>query len=53
MTLRPQMSVSLLPGIINAAIVNVNRVIVVCRPRTDVSRSRAMSLMATFMFEAA
>ena len=37
--LRPQMSVSLLPGIMSAAIVSVNSVIAVCRPSTVVFRS--------------
>ena len=49
--LRPQMSVSLLPGIISAAIVSVNSVIVVCMPITVVPRSSAMVLIATFMFD--
>jgi hypothetical protein len=52
-TLRPQMSVSLLPGIIRDAIVSVNSVIVVCMPITVVPRSLAMVVMATFMFEPA
>ena len=51
--LRPQTSVSLLPGIMSAAMVRVNSVIAVWRPSTVVFRSRAMSLMATFMFVAA
>ena len=51
--LRPQMSVSLLPGIISAAIVRVNSVIAVCTPATSVPRSLAISLIATFMFVAA
>ena len=51
--LRPQMSVSLLPGIISAAIVSVNRVIVVWIPVTDVPRSVAIELIATFMLEPA
>ena len=51
--LRPQMSVSLLPGIISAAIVSVNSVIAVCTPATVVPRSLAIALMATFMFVAA
>jgi hypothetical protein len=50
---RPQMSVSLLPGIISAAIVSVNRVIAVCTPATVVPRSSAIALIATFMFVAA
>src|SRR4051812_34843526 len=52
-TLRPQMSVSLLPGIISAAIVSVNNVIVVWIPVTDVSRSSAIVLIATFMLDPA
>ena len=52
-SLRPQMSVSLLPGIIRAAIMSVNSVIAVCTPMTVVPRSLAMLLMATFMFVAA
>ena len=51
--LRPQMSVSLLPGIISAAIVSVNRVIVVWIPVTEVPRSLAIALIATFMLEPA
>ena len=51
--LRPQMSVSLLPGIISAAIVRVNSVIAVCTPATSVPRSVAIALIATFMFVAA
>jgi len=51
--LRPQMSVSLLPGIISAAIVSVNSVIAVCTPATVVPRSFAMALIATFMLVAA
>ena len=47
------MSVSLLPGIIRAAIVNVNSVIVVCMPITVVPMSSAIVVIATFMFEAA
>ena len=43
------MSVSLLPGIISAAIVRVNSVMVVCIPMTVVPMSSAMVLMATFM----
>ncbi len=50
---RPQMSVSLLPGIISAAIVSVNKVIAVCTPATVVCRSLAMAVIATFVFEAA
>ncbi len=50
---RPQMSVSLLPGIISAAIVRVNSVIAVCTPATFVPRSLAIALIATFMFVAA
>ena len=44
---------SLLPGIISDAIVNVNSVIVVCMPMTVVPMSLAMVLMATFMLVAA
>ena len=51
--LRPQMSVSLLPGIISAAIVSVNSVIAVCTPATSVPRSLAIALIATFMLVAA
>ena len=51
--LRPQMSVSLLPGIIKDAIVSVNSVIVVCGLMTVVSRSVAIALIATFMLVAA
>jgi hypothetical protein len=51
--LRPKISVSLLPGIINAAIVSVNNVIAVCTPDTFVPRSVAIALIATFMFVAA
>ena len=47
--LRPQMSLSLLPGIISDAIVRVNSVIAVCIPMTVVPMSSAMVLMATFM----
>ena len=47
------MSVSLLPGIISAAIVSVNRVIVVWIPVTEVPRSLAIALIATFMLEPA
>src|SRR3954463_2044535 len=52
-TLRPQMSVSLLPGIISAAIVSVNSVMVVWIPVTEVPRSVAIVLIATFMLEPA
>ena len=51
--LRPLMSVSLLPGIIRAAIVSVNSVIAVCTPDTVVFRSFAIALIATFMLVAA
>src|SRR5580704_13714979 len=51
--LRPQMSVSLLPGIIRDAIVSVKSVMAVCTPMTVVCRSEAIALMATFMFVAA
>ena len=44
------MSVSLLPGIIRAAIVRVNSVIVAWIPETEQLRSAAIELMATFMF---
>jgi hypothetical protein len=47
------MSVSLLPGIINAAMHRRNRVIAVWTPWTVVPRSFAMLLIATFMFEPA
>jgi hypothetical protein len=47
------MSVSLLPGIIRAAIVSVNSVMVVWIPDTSVSSSSAIVLIATFMFDAA
>ncbi len=47
------MSVSLLPGIISAAMVSVNSVIAVCTPATVVPRSWAMAEMATFIFVAA
>ncbi len=52
-TFRPQIPVSLLPGIIRAAIVSVNNVIAVCIPRTLVPMSPAIVLIATFMFVAA
>jgi len=51
--LRPQMSVSLLPGIIKAAMVSVNSVIVVWIPVAEVLRSSAIELIATFIFEPA
>src|SRR3954452_16976457 len=47
------MSVSLLPGIISAAIVRVKAVIAVCTPPTVVFKSVAMLLMATFIVVAA
>ena len=47
------MSVSLLPGIINAAIVSVKAVIAVWTPLTVVPRSLAILLMATFIVVAA
>ena len=47
------MSVSLLPGIISAAIVSMNSVIAVCTPATLVCRSLAIALIATFMLVAA
>jgi hypothetical protein len=52
-TLRPQMSVSLLPGIISAAIVRVNSVMVVWIADTVVPRSSAIVVIATFMFDPA
>src|SRR3954469_7020771 len=52
-TLRPKMSVSLLPGIISAAIVSVNSVMVVWIPVTEVPRSSAIVLIATFMLDPA
>ena len=51
--LRPMMSVSLLPGIISAAIVKVKSVIAVWTPCVVVPRSSAMLVMATFMLEPA
>src|SRR5215218_3481143 len=47
--LRPQRSVSLPPGIINAAMTNKNSVIATWMPWTVVSRSWLMSLIITFM----
>ena len=47
------MSVSLLPGTINAAMTRVNSVIVVWTPAIVVPRSSAIVLIATFMFDAA
>jgi hypothetical protein len=47
------MSVSLLPGIIKAAIVSVKAVMAVWTPLTVVPKSLAMLLMATFMVVAA
>jgi hypothetical protein len=47
------MSVSALPGIIRAAIVSVNRVIVSCTPLTVVDRSVAIGAIATFRLAAA
>src|SRR3954453_16822842 len=52
-TLRPQMSVSLLPGIISAAIVSVNSVMVVWIAVTEVPRSSAIVVIATFMLDPA
>ncbi len=43
------MSVSLLPGIISAAIVRVNSVIAVCTPDAVVPRSFAIEVIATFV----
>ena len=51
--LRPQTSVSLLPGIIRAAMVSVKRVMAVWTSMTLASRSFAMLLIATFMLEPA
>src|SRR3954454_23007507 len=51
--LRPQMSVSLLAGIMRTAMISRNRVIAACTPVTVVSRSFVMSLIITFMFEPA
>ncbi len=50
---RPQMSVSLLPGIMSAAMVRVKKVIVTWTPCTSVCRSFAMLLTATVMLLAA
>ena len=50
---RPYRSVSLPPGIINAAMTSRNSVIAICTPWTVVSRSVLMSLIITFMFEPA
>jgi len=47
------MSVSLLLGIIRAAMVSVKTAMVVWTPLTVVPRSVAMLFMATFMFDAA
>ena len=47
------MSVSLLPGIISAAMHSKNSVIAVCTPWTVVSRSLLIFVIATFMFEPA
>jgi len=47
------MSVSLLPGIMRAAMVSVNTVMAVCTPVTFVPRSPAIALIATFRLEAA
>jgi hypothetical protein len=51
--LRPKISVSLLPGIINAAIHSRNSVIAVCTPCTVVPRSLLMLLIDTFMLDPA
>ena len=51
--LRPHLSVSLPPGIINAAITSKKTVITICTPWTVVSRSVLMSVIITFMFEPA
>ena len=50
---RPHLSVSLPPGIINAAMTSRNTVMTVCTPWTVVSRSVLMSVIITFMFEPA
>lgn len=51
--LRPQISVSLLPGIMRDAIVRVNSVIAAWTPITFVPRSVEIALIATFMLVAA
>ena len=51
--LRPQMSVSLLPGIMSAAMNSRKSVIAACTPCTVVPRSLLMLPIATFMFEPA
>ncbi len=51
--MRPQISVSLLPGIIRAAIVRVKRVMAIWTPCTDEPSSLAMLVTATFMLEPA
>ena len=51
--LRPQRSVSLLPGIIKMAMMSRKSVMVVWTPPTVVSRSLLMSVIITFMFEPA
>src|SRR4051812_2342347 len=51
--LRPQRSLSLLPGIMRIAMINKNRVIAAWTPCTVVSRSSVMSLIITFMLEPA
>jgi hypothetical protein len=51
--LRPILSVSLLAGIIKAAMVNRKSVMLSWIPATSVFRSRLMSLIITFMFEPA
>ena len=50
---RPHLSVSLPPGIINAAMTNRKTVMTVCTPWTVVSRSSLMSVIITFMFDPA
>src|SRR3954447_5751274 len=51
--LRPYLSVSLPPGIISAAITSRKIVMATWMPWTVVSRSFAMSVIITFMFEPA
>ena len=51
--LRPNRSVSLLAGIMSAAITSRKRVIATWMPCTDVPRSSLMSVIITFMFEPA
>mgnify|MGYP006195173563 CR=1 FL=1 len=51
--LRPYRTVSLPPGIMNAAMTSRKIVIAVCTPWTVVSRSSLMSVIITFIFEPA